>query len=299
MSTMIIDGKAIAAQINAETRELISDLKARGKETALAVVLVGSDPASQVYVRNKVRTCEELGIRSIHKVLPETATTEEVLALIDELNRDPEVDGILVQSPPPPQVDEAKVIEAILPDKDVDCFSERNVGRILIGNNAVLKPCTPWGVIELLKRSGVETAGKHAVVIGRSNIVGKPLAAMLLQKAAGANATVTVVHSGTKNIEKYTRDADILIAAIGKPEFVKADMVKEGAVVIDVGINRIFDEKLNKNRLVGDVAFEEVSRIASAITPVPGGVGPMTIAMLMRNAAAASEFFCQQRENNE
>ena len=222
MSAKIIDGKAIAAQINAETKEIIASLKAQGKETALAVVLVGEDPASQVYVRNKVRTCEELGIRSIHKVLPATATTEEVLALIAELNNDPSVDGILVQSPPPPQVDEAKVIEAILPDKDVDCFSERNVGRVLIGNNAVLKPCTPWGVIELLVRSGVETSGKHAVVIGRSNIVGKPLAAMLMQKAAGANATVTVVHSGTKDIEKYTRDADILIAAIGKPEFVKA-----------------------------------------------------------------------------
>ena len=291
MSAKIIDGKAIAAQINGETRELISSLKAEGKETALAVVLVGNDPASQVYVRNKVRTCEELGIRSIHHVLPETATTEEVLALIEELNNDPAVDGILVQSPPPPQVDEAKVIEAIQPDKDVDCFSERNVGRVLIGNNALLKPCTPWGVIELLKRSGVETAGKHAVVIGRSNIVGKPLAAMLMQKAAGANATVTVVHSGTRDIEKYTREADILIAAIGKPEFVRGSMIKPGAAVIDVGINRIFDEQLGKNRLVGDVCFSEAAEVAGFITPVPGGVGPMTIAMLMRNAASASEFF--------
>ncbi len=296
MSAQIIDGKAISAQINAETKEIISALKAEGKETALAVVLVGSDPASQVYVRNKVRTCEEIGIRSIHHVLPDTATTEEVLELIGKLNADPAVDGILVQSPPPPQVDEAKVIEAIHPDKDVDCFSERNVGRVLIGNNAVLKPCTPWGVIELLKRSGVETAGKHAVVIGRSNIVGKPLAAMLLQKAAGANATVTVVHSGTGDIEKYTRDADILIAAIGKPEFVKGSMIKPGAAVIDVGINRIFDEKLNKNRLVGDVAFAEAAEVAGFITPVPGGVGPMTIAMLMRNAASASEFFHRQNK---
>ena len=296
MSAQIIDGKAIAAQINAETKEMIASLKAQGKETALAVVLVGEDPASQVYVRNKVRTCEELGIRSIHKVLPATATTKEVLALIDELNNDPTVDGILVQSPPPPQVDEAKVIEAILPDKDVDCFAERNVGRVLIGNNAVLKPCTPWGVIELLVRSGIETSGKHAVVIGRSNIVGKPLAAMLMQKAAGANATVTVVHSGTKDIEKYTRDADILIAAIGKPEFVKGSMIKPGAAVIDVGINRIFDEKLGKNRLVGDVNFVEASEVAGAITPVPGGVGPMTIAMLMRNAAAASEYFHKKNQ---
>ena len=296
MSAKIIDGKAISAQINAETKEMVSALKAAGKETALAVVLVGEDPASQVYVRNKVRTCEELGIRSIHKVLPATATTEEVLALINELNQDPTVDGILVQSPPPPQVDEAKVIEAILPDKDVDCFSERNVGRVLIGNNAVLKPCTPWGVIELLRRSGIETAGKHAVVIGRSNIVGKPLAAMLMQKAAGANATVTIVHSGTKNIEKYTQEADILISAIGKPLFVKGNMIKAGAAVIDVGINRIFDEKLGKNRLVGDVDFDQAVEVAGAITPVPGGVGPMTIAMLMRNAVAASEYFHKQNK---
>ena len=293
----IIDGKAISAAIRAEIREETERFaKENGFRPGLAVIIVGEDPASQVYVRNKVRTCEELGIRSIHKVLPATATTEEVLALIDELNNDPAVDGILVQSPPPPQVDEAKVIEAILPDKDVDCFAERNVGRVLIGNNAVLKPCTPWGVIELLVRSGVETKGKHAVVIGRSNIVGKPLAAMLMQKAAGANATVTVVHSGTKDIEKYTRDADILIAAIGKPEFVKGDMIKPGAAVIDVGINRIFDEKLGKNRLVGDVNFAEAVEVAGAITPVPGGVGPMTIAMLMRNAAAASEYFHKQNK---
>lgn len=295
MSAKLIDGKAIAAAINEETKAMISDLAARGKNTGLAVVLVGNDPASQVYVRNKIKTCEAVGIRSMHRFLPETATTEEVLALIDELNHDPEVDGILVQSPPPPQVDEAKVIEAISPDKDVDCFSERNVGRVLIGNNDILRPCTPQGVIELLKRSGIKTAGAHAVVIGRSNIVGKPLAAMLMQKAADANATVTVVHSGTKDLAKYTRDADILIAAIGKPNFVKGDMIKPGAAVIDVGINRIFDEKENKNRLVGDVDFDEAVEVAGAITPVPGGVGPMTIAMLMRNAATASRFFMEKK----
>jgi len=295
MSGRIIDGKAIAAQINAETKEAVLDLAKRGKQTALAVILVGSDPASQVYVRNKVRTCGELGIRSVKRELPDTATTEEVLSVVRELNADPEIDGILVQSPPPPQVDEARVIEAIDPDKDVDCFSERNVGRVLIGNGAVLKPCTPWGVIELLKRSGIETAGRHAVIIGRSNIVGKPLAAMLMQKAAGANATVTIVHSGTKDIAKYTRDADILIAAIGKPGFVTGDMIKPGAAVVDVGINRVFDEKLGKNRLTGDVVFEEAFSKGCAVTPVPGGVGPMTIAMLMRNTVEASRFFYERR----
>ena len=295
MSGRIIDGKAIAAEINAETKEAVLALERKGKQTALAVILVGSDPASQVYVRNKVRTCGELGIRSIKRELPDSSATEEVLAVVRELNGDPEIDGILVQSPPPPQVDEARVIEAIAPDKDVDCFSERNVGRVLIGNNTVLKPCTPWGVIELLKRSGIETAGRHAVVIGRSNIVGKPLAAMLMQKAAGANATVTIVHSGTKDIAKYTRDADILIAAIGKAGFVTGDMIKPGAAVIDVGINRIFDEKLGRNRLTGDVVFEEAFEKDCAVTPVPGGVGPMTIAMLMRNTVEASRFFYEQR----
>jgi methylenetetrahydrofolate dehydrogenase (NADP+)/methenyltetrahydrofolate cyclohydrolase len=295
MSGRIIDGKAVAGEINAETKEAVLDLARRGKQTALAVILVGSDPASQVYVRNKVRTCGELGIRSVRRELPDTATTEEVLAVVRELNADREIDGILVQSPPPPQVDEARVIEAIDPDKDVDCFSERNVGRVLIGNGAVLKPCTPWGVIELLKRSGIETAGRHAVIIGRSNIVGKPLAAMLMQKAAGANATVTIVHSGTRDIAKYTRDADILIAAIGKPGFVTGDMIKPGAAVIDVGINRVFDEKLGKNRLTGDVVFEEAFSKGCAVTPVPGGVGPMTIAMLMRNTVEASKFFYEKR----
>ena len=295
MSGRIIDGKAVAGEINAETKEAVLDLARRGKQTALAVILVGSDPASQVYVRNKVRTCGELGIRSVRRELPDTATTEEVLAVVRELNADREIDGILVQSPPPPQVDEARVIEAIDPDKDVDCFSERNVGRVLIGNGAVLKPCTPWGVIELLKRSGIETAGRHAVIIGRSNIVGKPLAAMLMQKAAGANATVTIVHSGTRDIAKYTRDADILIAAIGKPGFVTGDMIKPGAAVIDVGINRVFDEKLGKNRLSGDVVFEEAFSKGCAVTPVPGGVGPMTIAMLMRNTVEASKFFYEKR----
>ena len=250
-------------------------------------MLVGDDPASAVYVRNKVRACGETGIESRMIAMPASSTTEEVLKVIAELNADETIDGILVQSPPPPQVDEAAVILAIDPDKDVDCFAERNVGRLLIGEKKGFHPCTPWGVMELLKRSGIDPKGKHAVVIGRSNIVGKPMAALLMQKAAGANATVTIVHSGTPDIRRYTLDADILIAAIGKPEFVKGDMIKDGAVVIDVGINRIFDETLGKNRLVGDVKYDEAAEKASFITPVPGGVGPMTIAGLLRNACIA------------
>ena len=213
----------------------------------------------------------------------------DVLDLIDKLNRDPKIDGILVQSPPPPQIDEEKVIAAIDPDKDVDCFHERNVGKLLIGKTDGFRPCTPYGVLVLLEKSGIDPAGRHAVVIGRSNIVGKPLAAMLMQKAKGANATVTVVHSGTPDIAKYTRDADILIAAIGKPEFVTGDMIKPGAAVIDVGINRIPNPETGKNKLVGDVNFQEAVEVAGAITPVPGGVGPMTIAILMSNAVTACE----------
>jgi len=289
MSAKLIDGKAISQELNNETAQLVAKLAESGKTTTLAVVLVGADPASQVYVRNKIRACAEVGIISRQVTLSKDATTEEVLAVVRDLNNDESVDGILVQSPPPPQVDESAVIEAIDPDKDVDCFAERNVGRLLIGEKEGFRPCTPWGVIEMLKRSGVETRGKHAVVIGRSNIVGKPMAALLMQKAANANATVTVVHSGTPDIARYTRDADILVAAIGKPRFVTADMIKPGAVVIDVGINRIFDETLGKNRLVGDVDFDKAVEIASMITPVPGGVGPMTIAVLMRNAYTAAK----------
>ncbi|MBE6400031.1 MAG: bifunctional methylenetetrahydrofolate dehydrogenase/methenyltetrahydrofolate cyclohydrolase FolD [Lentisphaerae bacterium] len=289
MAAKIIDGKAIAQEINRETAEIVANLASQGKKVGLAVVLVGEDPASCVYVRNKVRACAEVGIESRHINMPADSTTEDVLKVIAELNADDSIDGILVQSPPPPQVDEAAVILAIDPDKDVDCFAERNVGRLLIGEKKGFHPCTPWGVMELLRRSGVDPKGKHAVVIGRSNIVGKPMAALLMQKAAGANATVTVVHSGTPDIARYTRDADILVAAIGKPEFVRGDMIKPGAVVIDVGINRIYDEKLGKHRLVGDVNFAEAAEVASMITPVPGGVGPMTIAGLLRNACIAKE----------
>ncbi len=289
MSAKIIDGKAIAAAVNEETRRRVEALKAAGKTPGLAVVLVGDDPASQVYVNSKAKKCAELGIFSDKRVLPADTTMEELLALIDELNHNPAIDGILVQSPPPPQIDEEAVIAAIDPDKDVDCFCERNVGKLLIGKEDGFRPCTPWGVMLLLEHSGIDPAGKHAVVIGRSNIVGKPMAALLMQKAKGANATVTVVHSGTPDIAKYTHDADILIAAIGKPEFVRKDMIKPGAVVIDVGINRKPNPAGGKDKLVGDVKFDEAVEVAGAITPVPGGVGPMTIAVLMSNAVTACE----------
>lgn len=289
MAGRIIDGKAIAAQVNEETGRRVEKLRAAGKVPGLAVVLIGDDPASQVYVGAKEKKCGELGIRSDKRILPVDATMEQVLSLIDELNRDPGIDGILVQSPPPPQIDEEAVIAAIDPAKDVDCFCERNVGKLLIGRDDGFRPCTPWGVMLLLEKSGIDPAGKHAVIIGRSNIVGKPMAALLMQKAKGANATVTIVHSGTPDIGRFTRDADLLIAAIGKPEFVRGDMIKPGATVIDVGINRTPNPAGGKDKLVGDVNFAEAVEVAGAITPVPGGVGPMTIAVLMSNAVTACE----------
>lgn len=289
MSAKIIDGRKIAAEVNAETAVEVADLaRSHNLQPGLAVVLVGEDPASKVYVNMKVKRCAELGIFSDKRILPVDTTREELLALVDKLNGDPKIHGILVQSPPPPQIDEDEVIAAIRPDKDVDCFHAENVGKMLIGDQSGFLPCTPYGVMVLLNRAGVETAGKHAVVIGRSNIVGKPMMALLVQKAKGANATVTVCHSRTPDIAAHTRRADILVAAIGKPEFVTADMVKDGAVVVDVGINRIDAPDTERGyRLVGDVAYDEVATKASAITPVPGGVGPMTIAMLMRNAVKA------------
>lgn len=289
MAAKIIDGKAIAAQVCEETRLRVEKLRERGRVPGLAVVLIGDDPASQVYVAAKARKCAELGIRSDRRVLPQDATMEQVLALIDELNRDPEIDGILVQFPPPPQIDEEKVIAAIDPDKDVDCFCERNVGKLLIGKQDGFRPCTPYGVMLLLEKSGINPAGKHAVIVGRSNIVGKPMAALLMQKAKGANATVTVVHSGTPDIAAFTRQADILIAAIGRPQFIRGDMIKPGATVIDVGINRTPNPAGGKDKLVGDVHFAEAVEVAGAITPVPGGVGPMTIAVLMANTVSSCE----------
>ncbi len=287
-SAKIIDGKKISAAILQDLKEDIAALRARGVAPGLAVVLVGANPASEVYVKAKRRTCIDLGIESFSHDLPESCTEKRLLKLIEKLNEDPRVHGILVQMPLPEHISEKKVLEAISPDKDVDGFHPVNVGRLLNGEECFVS-CTPAGCQALLLRSGYDPAGKHVVIVGRSNIVGKPLAALLMQKANGANATVTVCHSHTRNISKITREADILIAAMGRPEFVKPNMVREGAIVLDVGVNRIPDAtKKSGTRLVGDVAFAGVSRKARAITPVPGGVGPMTIAMLMTNTVKAA-----------
>ena len=288
MAEMIL-GKDVSAEIYAELRTRIEGLKSRGVTPGLAVVLVGDDPASQVYVRKKGEMCEELGMKSVTVRMPADTTQEQLMAKVDELNKDASIHGFLVQLPLPSHLDEEAVINAIDPKKDVDCFHPSNVGRVLIGDPDFL-PATPAGVQQMLIRSGVETSGKHVVVVGRSNIVGKPMAAMMVQKGIGADSTVTVVHSRTKNLPEITKQADILIVAIGKPRFVTADMVKEGAVVIDVGTNRIEDPTHPKgSRLVGDVDFENVKDKVSAISPVPGGVGPMTICMLMANAVKAAE----------
>ena len=274
----IIDGKKISAEIRAEITEEVKAMKAEGINPGLAVIIVGENPASQVYVRNKGKACEEVGIYSEIIRMPEETTEATLLEKIDELNARKEISGILVQLPLPKHISEEKVIAAISPEKDVDAFSEVNVGKIMIGNHHFL-PCTPAGVMELIKRSGIEIAGKQAVVIGRSNIVGKPQAMLLLH----ANATVTVCHSRTKNLAEVCRTADILVVAIGKADFVTADMVKPGACVIDVGMNRKADGKLS-----GDVDYASVSEVAGAITPVPGGVGPMTITMLLKNTLTAA-----------
>ena len=289
MSASVIDGKSIAAKVHSQTAAAVENLKRQGILPCLAVILIGDNPASRIYVKSKVKCCAELGILSRKHELPADASQEEVLNLIRSLNEDSAVHGILVQFPPPPQISEKEVVAAIRPDKDVDCFHAENVGKLLLGEAGGFTPCTPQGVMTLLEESGIDPAGRHAVIIGRSNIVGKPLAAMLMQKAEGANATVTVVHSGTPRIEDFIRQADIVIAAVGKPEFVRGNMLKPGAAVIDVGINRVADASSPKGyRVVGDVCFREASEIASAITPVPGGVGPMTIAMLMRNTVKAA-----------
>lgn len=284
---VIIDGKKVAGEVLEELRQEISVLRQNHVEPGLAVVLVGNNPASEVYVRNKRRICADLGINSFAHDLPDSCTERRLLNLIEKLNADPKVHGILVQVPLPRQINEKRVLEAILPEKDVDGFHPVNVGRLLNGEDCFVS-CTPAGCLTLLQRYGIKTPGRHVVIVGRSNIVGKPLAALLMQKSATANATVTVCHSNTRNMSKYTREADILIAAVGVPEFIKPRMVREGAVVIDVGVNRIPDpSKKSGTRLVGDVAFAGVSRKVRAITPVPGGVGPMTIAMLMRNTIKA------------
>lgn len=283
----VINGKAISGEILEELREEVADLGRQGVVPGLAVVLVGNNPASEVYVRTKRKTCQDLGINSFAFDLPDTCTEKRLLKLIEKLNEDPKVHGILVQMPLPKHISEKRVLEAVVPEKDVDGFHPVNMGRLLNGEECFVS-CTPAGCHTLLMRSGFKPSGKHVVIVGRSNIVGKPLAALLMQKSDDANATVTVCHSRTPNIGKYTREADILIAAMGVPEFIKPRMVREGAVVIDVGVNRIPDPTRKSGyRLVGDVAFAGVCRKARAITPVPGGVGPMTIAMLMKNTVKA------------
>ncbi|MBQ2754531.1 MAG: bifunctional methylenetetrahydrofolate dehydrogenase/methenyltetrahydrofolate cyclohydrolase FolD [Clostridia bacterium] len=275
----ILDGKAVSQRIKNELKEEVASLKAKGVSVGLAVVIVGDNPASRVYVNSKKKACEELGIYSEEHAMPSETTQDELLALVEKLNNDSNIDGILVQLPLPKQIDEKTIINAIRPEKDVDAFHPVNVGKIMIGDFDFL-PCTPAGVMELIKESGIEVCGKSCVVIGRSNIVGKPQAMLLLHQ----NGTVTICHSKTKNLAEVVRGADIVVAAVGVPEMITGDMIKEGAVVIDVGMNRLENKKL-----VGDVNFEQCEKKAAAITPVPGGVGPMTIAMLMKNTVKAAQ----------
>lgn len=276
---MIIDGKEIAAQIEGQVKEAID--KIDGRKPTLAFVRVGENPASITYIKMKKKKCREVGIHSRDVELPEETTEEELLNTLSALNEDDEVDGILVQLPLPSQIHTENILEAVDHKKDVDGFHPYNVGKLLIGDTSGFFPCTPYGIVVLLQKAGIDPAGKHVVIVGRSNIVGKPLAALLMQKRKGAGATVTVAHSQTENLEEITRSADILIAAIGKAHFIKKEMVKEGATVIDVGINRL------DGKLTGDVAFDEVEKVCDKITPVPGGVGPMTIAMLLSNTLLA------------
>jgi methylenetetrahydrofolate dehydrogenase (NADP+)/methenyltetrahydrofolate cyclohydrolase len=286
----VIDGRAIAAQIQRELAQRVAALNQRGVRPGLAFVRVGEDPASKVYVGRKEKTCAELGIFSETHVLPERTREAELLALLQKLNADARLHGILVQAPLPKSIPEAIVYATVLPQKDVDGFHPVNVGKLMLGDPTGFQPCTPAGIRELLVRSNVKTDGAEVVILGRGNIVGKPMAAMLCQKAAGANATVTICHSATRDLPAHCRRADILIAAMGVAEFVKADMVKPGATVIDVGVNRVADPAAKTgSRLVGDVDFARVQPVAGKITPNPGGVGPMTIAMLMQNTVRAAE----------
>ena len=290
MTATVIDGKAFAARVRGEVAAHVARLREEhGLQPGLAVVLVGEDPASKVYVRNKHASTVEVGMASFEHRLNAETSEAELLALIDQLNADPKVHGILVQLPLPAHLNSELVINRIDPAKDVDGFHPVNVGRLVIGLPSLV-PCTPAGVRELLVRSGNDPAGRHVVVVGRSTIVGKPVANLLLQKAQGANAVVTVAHTGAADLSRYTRDADILVAAIGRPEAIRGEMVKPGCVVIDVGINRIPDPSTKSGtRLTGDVHSPSVAAVASAVTPVPGGVGPMTIAMLMKNTLTAAE----------
>ena len=289
MTARIIDGKAVAARLREETARQVAEFRtATGVQPHLAAILVGDDPASAVYVRNKQRACEQAGILSTLERLPESTTQRELLELVVHYNKAGNVHGILVQLPLPRQIDEKAVLDSVSPLKDVDAFHPENVGLIVQGRPRFV-PCTPAGVQQLLIEAGAEVAGAHAVILGRSEIVGKPLASLLVQKGAGADATVTVCHSRTRDLPAITRSADILVAAIGRPRYVTGEMVKPGAVVIDVGINRV------DGQLVGDVDYESVSQVAAAITPVPGGVGPMTIAMLLRNTLTAARLSFEHR----
>jgi methylenetetrahydrofolate dehydrogenase (NADP+)/methenyltetrahydrofolate cyclohydrolase len=284
----IIDGKAISSQIREEVAEQLKNIPESKGKPGLAVILVGQDPASQVYVRMKGKACEKVGIHSITDKQPDTISESKLINLVNSYNIDPQYHGILVQLPLPKHINTQKIIETIDPKKDVDCFHPFNIGRLLVGNPIFL-PATPAGIMELLIRSNLNTYGKHVVVVGRSNIVGKPISMMLAQKHPDANAVVSMVHTAAEDISYFTRQADILIAAIGRPEIINGEMVKEGVVVIDVGMNRIDADNEKGYRLVGDVKFEEVFPKATAITPVPGGVGPMTIAMLLKNTLKAFE----------
>ncbi|PID06619.1 MULTISPECIES: bifunctional methylenetetrahydrofolate dehydrogenase/methenyltetrahydrofolate cyclohydrolase FolD [unclassified Sporosarcina] len=289
MSSKKIDGKAIGQEIRNELKEEVASLVAQGVQPGLAVILVGENSASETYVRNKEKSSKEAGMKSVLTKLPDTVSEEELLAEVEKLNQDDTIDGILVQLPLPKHIDENKVIRAISPEKDVDGFHPMNVGKMLIGQETFL-PCTPYGIMQLLERSNVEIAGKHAVIIGRSNIVGKPMGQLLLQK----DATVTYCHSRTEDLKKFTLQADILIVAIGMAKFITGDYIKEGAVVIDVGMNR--DEN---GKLCGDVDYESAEKQASAITPVPGGVGPMTITMLLKNTVESAENKLKARTQNK
>jgi len=289
MTAKIIDGKVVSKQVMEDLKPRIASLKEKEIIPGLTVVIVGEDPASMSYVKSKGRACERLGIGSETIMLKDSTSQEDLLAVIDNLNKNPGVHGILVQLPLPDQIDEDAVINFINPEKDVDGFSPINMGRLLAGQPC-FRPCTPNGVMRLLEYYNIDPEGKHVVIVGRSNIVGKPMAALLMQKARGANATVTICHSRTKDLANFTRQADILIAAIGKPNFIQPEMVKQGAVVIDVGIHRLDTIGSEKGyMLIGDVKFHGVDEVASAITPVPGGVGRMTIAMLMENTVQAAE----------
>ncbi len=289
MSAEIIDGKQVAEDIRNELKATVAELKEKDIVPGLGVILVGADPASQSYVTAKERACEKIGIYSDDNRLSAETTQDELLQVVERMNNDPKINGILVQLPLPKHIDEATVLLAINPDKDVDGFHPMSVGKMMIGEDTFL-PCTPNGIVQLLARSGVETSGAHVVVVGRSNIVGKPVANMLLQKKEGANATVTLCHTRTKDLGHFTRQADIIIAASGWPNTITADMVKEGVVVIDVGVNRVEDSSRERGyRLIGDVDFDAVKEKAALITPVPGGVGPMTITMLLFNTVLSAK----------